>query len=296
MPTHLPLRIRAIKGLLLLAGFFLIGLFVAALMGQTLLAAGGEGTRSIYLLTSAAQGLLAFCLPAWLAAKYAGMAPASYLRLDGRLTLKAVAGIVVAYMLAMPALNQIIAYNAAMHLPESMQGFEATLRSMEEANGKMGEMILNTPSVGGLVSGVLIVGVLTGFCEEIFFRGAMQHFIKSAGAKPWLAVVVTAVIFSVMHFQFFGFVPRLLLGAFFGFLLLRSCSLWTAVTAHALNNSLVVITAWLSNRGIATGSLESLGVATDGTVPWLALASAIATALFIIYFSNIFWKPYSETK
>ncbi len=289
----LPPVIRGGQGILLLFGLFLVGLFATSLIAAAYTDASAP-SRGAVMATSAIQGVLAFCVPAILAVKLAGFHPGHFLKLDGNLTARAIFGILVLYIVSLPTLNWIVDWNAHIHLPESMARLEQTLRTWEEANGKAGELLLSSTSFGGMVMAVLVVGILTGFCEEIFFRGALQRLLGSCGLRPFWAVTLAALVFSILHFQFFGFVPRLLLGALFGFLLFRSQSLWTAVCAHALNNSMVVVSSWLVNTGMISATPDSVGLPDSG-FPWLAAGSAIATVLLLYFFSSMFLDPISET-
>lgn len=293
-------KIVAAKGLFLLLGVFLVMLLAVALMAGAVAQVFPADSRGALLLTSVLQGAVAFFLPAWLSARMSyGAAPffrrtASTLSLDKAPTWRGVAGVLIVFMIGLPALNQLISWNQSLHFPESMSAVENTLRQWEVANGGAAGILLSTDSWWGLISGVTVVGLVTGFCEEIFFRGALQRYIGAAGFGSVVAVVVAAFIFSAVHFQFFGFLPRFVLGAFFGYLLVRSGSLWLAAIAHALNNSMVVVTSWLGNNGIDIGSADAIGVSADGAFPWIPLASVIALCVFFYFFGNYFFSPSSH--
>lgn len=237
---------------------------------------------------SVVQCLVAFCVPAWLTARFASSKPYRFTGLSERVNWRPFVGVILVFFLALPAMNQLILWNQNMHFPEFAQGLEQTLRSWEEMNGSVAEKLLSGNGVGGMIVCVLIVGVLTGFSEEIFFRGSMQRIFGETSIKNWMAVWSVALIFSAMHFQFFGFVPRVLMGVFFGYLFLWTGSLWPSVFAHALNNSIVVVAAWLAeNNDIDT--LENFGVAEAGEWPVAAISSAIATFLFFKIFRKCFF-------
>ena len=122
---------------------------------------------------------------------------------------------------------------------------------------------------------------MAGLSEEILFRGTLQQLFLSSGLNRHLAIWITSIIFSAIHMQFFGFVPRLLLGAYFGYLLWWSRSLWLPVIIHAFNNSIVVYSTWKSgeiSEGGGDSSIDQWGLDS----PMLILASAILT-VFIIF-------------
>lgn len=267
--------------LLLLLGFFIVGICTAQIIGMAFVPLFGEGTRNALLCQSILQNILAFILPAWGAYRISGRGAFRDLGLCRGCTLLAVVGVFAFYLLSLPAMNQIIYWNAGMHLPDSMKELEESWRKMEEINGAFTETLTQGTSVWSLVSGILVLGLLTGFGEELFFRGALQGILLRTGMRTWIAVWTTAIIFSLMHFQMFGFIPRVILGVWFGYLYVWSRSIWVPVAAHALNNSMVVIFTWLANRHVLADDFDLAGVATEG-IPWWAIRSAVLTGILLI--------------
>ena len=105
-------------------------------------------------------------------------------------------------------------------------------------------------------------------------------------ASRHFAVWTAAVIFSLLHFQFYGFVPRVLLGAFFGYAFLWSGSLWVPVIGHALNNSAVVVSTYLVQNGIIDTDLSAVG-AEMNTIPWLAILSLVLTIVLMMFYREV---------
>ena len=145
-------------------------------------------------------------------------------------------------------MNALVAWNESLVLPSALAPLEQWMRQAEDAAADQVKILLGGTSWGDLMVSVLIVGVLAGVSEELFFRGAMQRIISSGRVGPHSAIWITAVLFSVFHMQFYGFFPRLVLGAFFGYLLYWSGSVWLSSIIHALNNTLVVFTSWQMRR------------------------------------------------
>ena len=274
--------------LLILIGTFFVMLFVTGLL-QIWIASSGLSARDCVLLGSAAQGVLAFIVPSLVAARLESDHPLSGMGLAGRQELRWYVGVVLLLLLSMPAMNQIIYWNSEFHFPDSMAALEESLRAWEDQAAAMTDVILQGSSVMTLISGILVVGVLTGFAEESFFRGGLQRIMHRYGVNAHVAIWGAAFIFSAVHFQFFGFVPRLLLGAAFGYIYYWTGSLWCSAFAHALNNSLVVIFAWLQNGGVNADDIESLGVCESG-FPWFFTISLIITVVFIWYHKKFFKK------
>ena len=197
-----PFRNSAGFRLMVLFGVFFITLLSVAILSQAIPLIPGISERSAMFISSATQCLLAFCLPAWLTAKFASPVPSRWLYLDNAPTLKAIAGVIIVYVLALPAMNQIIEWNASIHFPQALHEVEETLRKWEESNNGITRKLLESSSIGGIITGVCIVGILTGFSEEIFFRGALQGIFVRSRIGTAISVWVAAIIFSAIHFQF----------------------------------------------------------------------------------------------
>jgi membrane protease YdiL (CAAX protease family) len=155
-----------------------------------------------------------------------------------------------------------------------MAAIEAALRSMEDNASNSVEMMLGPNTIGNLIISVLIVGLLAGFSEELFFRGALQRLLSSrlsTSAAIWTA----AVIFSAMHFQFFGFVPRMLLGAYLGYLLVWSGSIWLPAAVHAFNNIMFIVLRYTTGNGdvdFGSGSISWIMFVVGTTATAVGLA------------------------
>lgn len=266
---------------LVLLGLMLCGLFATSVIGTLPL---GEPMGFARLWTIfAAQNILAFILPALLTWYVCfKMQPFKAISADVAPSWKMIGVAVLLFIIGIPLLNQIVYWNQEMHLPESMSGFEEWCRNMEETANEMTSGLLDSTAIIPTITNIFIIGVLTGIGEEFFFRGALQRMLVTCRINPHIAIWTSAVIFSAAHFQFFGFVPRLLLGAFFGYLYWWSGSIWVNAFAHALNNSLVIISNWCINRGVISEDFDMLGVSYD-SFPIIALISGIAVSCTIYY-------------
>ncbi len=282
-------NITIAKGLLLLLGTLLLGLFLTGIVSTGFWAIFPAGSRELLLSTSATQAILAFILPSFVTALALGRSPMKVLGLTEPVSWRGIVGIVLVYVVSLAALDQIIYWNQSFKFPVSMSSFEEVVRKMEEMNASVGNEMMKTRSVGGLISGIVIIGILTGFAEEMYFRGGIQRLLTRNRVNGHVAVWVTAIVFSAMHFQFYGFVPRLLMGAWFGYLLLWTRSIWASAIAHALNNSVVVLSTWLTLRG-TWSDVDMWGVSEHG-IPWMALGSALVTTGVLILGRHILFNP-----
>lgn len=190
----------------------------------------------------------------------------------------------MAYFVSIPLMEWIVDWNAGIQLPQWLAGVETTMRSFEDAANDTVNSIVGAHTVGNLIVSIIIIGIITGIAEETFFRGGLQRVLYRPGHRQ-VAVWIAALVFSFMHFQFYGFVPRLLLGALFGYVFLWSGSLWTGIILHALNNTLTLCQWW--SRGAE--SVAGDGVGFSLTSPLMVGASVVLTAvtLYLMWASRV---------
>lgn len=229
-------------------------------------------------LVSVVQSIIIFMLPALLTALLVTYKPWKYLRTKSFPLVQAFLG-VVGLLVAVPAMNVITEWNLSLTLPDSLAGVEQWMRQSEQAAQAGVDVLMGGSTIGDLIIGLIVIGILPGVGEEFFFRGGMQRLIASTPrVSPHVAVWVTALIFSAVHLQFFGFIPRLLLGAYFGYLLYWTRSLWVPVLVHAVNNSIIVVTSWQARAGQSSIDVENVG--SDSWA--IVTCSVLFTALVLI--------------
>ncbi len=261
---------------LVLLGLALCGLFLTTSLGMLHL----HG-NALQWVIFAGQNILAFIIPAMLMWKICfKTSPIIAIGADKAPTIKMIAITLLIYIVGMPALNQIVYWNQEMQLPAFLSEFDEWCRNLEKLAEEQTKGLLNTTALFPTFMNILIIGVLTGIGEEFFFRGALQKGLAKCGINPHSAIWTSAIIFSAVHFQFFGFIPRMLLGAFFGYLYWWSGNIWINSFAHALNNSLVIISTWCINKGLLSEDFDMLGV-SEGGFPIAAIVSAIAVGIII---------------
>jgi len=180
---------------------------------------------------------------------------------------------------------------ASFRLPEGLQPIEAWMREQEDIGQKALMAILTTTNPLVLVANLITFALVPAICEEIFFRGVLQR--QFARLMPdWAAVIVAGLIFSFIHFQFYGFFARAALGMLLGFLLLRSGSLWPSIVGHFTFNGLSILMAYLA--AIRPDIDPSMADQTY-TFPWPVVLGSlvVVTALSVAYL----WlsKPQAKT-
>ena len=210
--------------------------------------------------------------------------PFVYLKLDKKVKWDSVFLILLILCASMPALSLIIKWNEGLHLPQALSAIEQWMREKEDASAVLTKQMLSGTGLSVLFSNLLAMAIVPAICEELFFRGVLLSWLKDSFHRKHLAVWLSAIVFSAIHIQFFGFFPRMLLGVYLGYLFLWTGSLWTAILAHFLNNAVAVVAAFLYNIGYTATDYEQVGN-MDERAGVIALSFCL-TATLIWYF----WK------
>lgn len=168
--------------------------------------------------------------------------------------------LVVLLMFVMsPVINFLGEWNANMSLPSWMSGLEEWMRRSEDQATEITEAFLNVKTFPGLAFNLFMVAFLPAVGEELLFRGVIQKIFTRMTKSAHFGIWISAILFSAMHMQFYGFVPRVLLGALFGYLLVWSGSMWLPIIGHFLNNSIAVIGMFMINQGWISDKVEEYG-------------------------------------
>jgi hypothetical protein len=174
-----------------------------------------------------------------------------------------------------------IEWNEAIKFPEWLEGFEQWASSMEEGTQKMLTYLISFDSFFEFFIGLIVIAMIPAIGEELVFRGILQHQIIRHFHLPHLAIWSSAIIFSAIHLQFYGFVPRMLLGAVFGYLFYWSGSLWVPFWAHFLHNGFTLSMTYLYRQGMITYNIED----PENSFSWLSFSVSLVVFIFLmIYF------------
>ena len=187
--------------------------------------------------------------------------------------------VVIAGMLLIPAVNYTAELNSGMSLPQSLSAVQEWMRSKEDIATRLTTMLIGGGGLPALFMNFFLMALIPALSEEMIFRGVFQKILADLFRSGDAAVWVTALIFSSIHFQFFGFLPRFLLGLFFGYLFYWSGNLWYAVIAHFLNNAMTVTAAYFSAWKPGEGQTGSSHVSAV-----FALVTALLAVLALVYF------------
>ena len=198
--------------------------------------------------------------------------------------------VVVLALMILPIIAFLGHINEQMQLPESLATLEQWMKLMEEKVGAVLTQMLSDRSAWNIALSLLLMAVFPAICEEYFFRGTLQPLFGNIFKNKHVAIWLTAFVFSAIHFQFYGFLPRFLLGAYLGYLLLWSRTIWLPILAHFLHNTLT-ISAYYA-MGDKASELEHLSPSDiPGFYPMLSLAIIVTSGGIYLLWKERTIKP-----
>jgi uncharacterized protein len=186
----------------------------------------------------------------------------------------------------------IMEWNQELVFPEYLKSFEDWARARENEAARQTEALTKMDSPLELLIGLLVIAILPAVGEEFVFRGIIQNELYRGTRNAHVAIWFAAILFSAIHFQFFGFIPRMLLGALFGYLYYWSQNLWVPIFAHFINNGAQVIALYFYQRGSFEFDIDK-----PDTVPLSVLFVSVAlTTALLYYFYRHFRKDFNTER
>jgi hypothetical protein len=265
--------------------FFMIGgLLLTQLTGINLIELGNSADwkPGDPAMKTALRGMIAlqflglFLIPSLLFGYFSDPRPAQYLGLrKPSNSIYWILGI-LALLVSIP----LVEYTGVLNrqLPVGSSTYKS-IQGMEEDATRTIQYMLGGRSLTNLILNLIFIAVFAGVGEELFFRGVLQRLLIKAFKSPWVGIIVAALAFSFFHFQFFGFIPRLLLGILLGAIYWYSGSLWPAILAHFFYDALFILIAY-NNPGLIEKPDATLFQNTS-TLAVSAAGSAAVTALIV---------------
>jgi membrane protease YdiL (CAAX protease family) len=211
---------------------------------------GDPGNLGLLKFFQILQTVGMFVLPPLLIAYSMDDKPFQFLKLSVKPDLKMLLFVCAVILFSGPMIEWLSLVNQQLSLPSWMSSLEKWMRTSEDQATEITKAFLSTKSIGGLLGNLVIVAVLPAIGEELLFRGLLQKLIQKMTGNSHAAIWITAILFSALHLQFFGFLPRLLLGALFGYLLYWTGNLWLPIIAHFVNNAAGVIIYFVTREGL----------------------------------------------
>jgi len=273
-------------GRLVAVSLLLLGLtLLNALSGDSDVGLNLDSPRTILILkiVQVLSATVMFVLPAILIALLLSPQKIGYLGVT-KLPKSAYFAVALLVMVcALPLIGAMDELNKRMSLPASLSGLEHWMQSSEEKAGKIIGAMLKMGSIGSLIGNLFVIAFMAALSEELFFRGLLQNVLKEWVKNHHIAIWTAAILFSAFHMQFYGFLPRMMMGALLGYLYYWSGSLWIPMLAHFTNNAFSVIGAYLMQHELVSKQLDTIGT-TRADLVYILLSAVTCTGLIWLAF------------
>jgi len=241
------------------------------------------------------QSIGIFIIPPFIIAWFLHDKPSVFLRYNTKPDLICVLFVILIILSANPFINFLNEINSKLSFPEWMNSVEIWMKNSEDQAAKITDAFLATPSFVTLISNIVMIAILPAIGEELLFRGIIQQLLKKKFKNAHAAIWISAALFSALHLQFFGFLPRLVLGVMFGYMLEWSGTLWLPMIAHFINNAAAVIAYYLINKGLIGNDITETGTSSNGS-SYMVLVSMIFLFVFFraLYLRSLKPGPVAE--
>ena len=267
--------------LLLFAVCALIATFLSSLVSLFMSRIIDIQTNMIYLKSMQTfLELGMFMVPALIFASNNAQGINNYWGFKQKQSWMSILSVIVLFFVAMPMVSWLVIVNESIKFPESMQMLEKALKSMQDSATEMTEKFLNVSTIGGILGNIFVMAIVPAVSEELFFRGCIQKTLTDRMRNKFLAIAVSAFIFSAAHMEFYGLIPRFILGIILGYVFYYTGNILMSMLLHFINNSIAVIAGFMqfhSNNGV-----EPETVFTNPSA-WMIVASVVLTVGMMIF-------------
>ncbi len=241
------------------------------------------GYANLLKYFQAVQSVGLFVIPPLVLGWFFGGNSIKYLRLHKKTRWITILLTTVIMISAIPLINLMAHLNAQISLPDFMSSIEEWIKQTEDAARHLTEKFLAAETPYDLLLNVFIIAVIPAIGEELLFRGVIQRLFSEWTRNPHAGIWITAVIFSAMHLQFYGFIPRTMLGVLFGYMLVWTGNMWIPITAHFVNNAMAVMVFYFIQRKQLGEEMETIG---SEPADWIYITLSL---IFFLFFITIFY-------
>lgn len=281
------------KGVGILIGLWLAGFFIGSIAsipvwslmtGRGIFTMPQDMLKPEYVnamrVVQVVSTFITFFLPAYLTALILNRKPAKLLGFTMRFTYRQLLLSVVIMFAAALAAGALAELNEKIPIPKAAAAF---FRTLEDNYAAQVEAITSMKSFGDYIIALVMIAILPAVFEETFFRGGMQNLLTRSTKNYWVAIIITSVIFSLIHISYYGFLARICLGVVLGLIYYYSRSLWLSIAAHCFNNAFAVTQMYVMlHQG------KSVKEAMDDKMPfWWGIIAVVALYFLFMIFKKI---------
>ena len=271
-----------LERIFLLAALVVIGLIVGSVIGLLYAIISGNDIMSLNSLRfmQISSQIFTFVLPPILYAMLVKERPFKSLGFSKSTILWLILGVAMMYTI-LPLNSIFTEWNANIKFPESLASFEKLMQDLQERATEVMEKFVNVDTIGGLIINLFMIAGLAALGEELLFRSVIQTSLIKICKNAHVGIFIASAIFSLFHMEFYGLLPRLVLGLLMGYMYYYSRSIWIPMAMHFANNGTIVFLYYLNNIGAINIDVESFGETNVGIL-MLSIVAMVALFWFTV--------------
>ena len=189
--------------------------------------------------------LVMMAVPAFVFAKIVAKQPVQYLGFSNKINYLQILLVVAIAFIGLFLSGGLGELNKLIPLSNSLK---LRFEKLEQDYEKQVMIFANMKTFGDYFLSMIMIAILPAIFEELLFRGALQKLLIDWFKTPHIAILVTSIIFSLVHFSFYGFLPRMMLGMVLGYLYFYGKSIWLNILMHFINNGVAITAMFLAIR------------------------------------------------
>lgn len=182
----------------------------------------------------------------------------------------------------------LIEWNQHFVFPDWLSSLENIVRDLEDRAEQMTKYLTSFDSFGYFLLALLVIAVVPAVGEELLFRGMIQNLMNHALKNVHAAIWISSLLFSLFHFQFYGLIPRMMLGVLFGYIYYWSGHLSLAMISHFINNAFSLTILYLSQQNILDIDPEEL----ESSPPYYVILLFLTIGILLL----LLFRKYFKTK
>jgi CAAX protease family protein len=221
-----------------------------------------------------------FFLPIYFFALICYRNPLKFIGFNTNFNIKQILLVLLILLLTFPLSGALAELNKIIPIPKN---WEVYFKAKEAERAAQEAALININTFSRYILSMIIIALLPAIFEEVFFRGGIQNILTRWFKGPWIAIILTAIIFSAVHISYYGFLVRFALGVALGFVFYYSGSLWLNILFHFLFNGIQVTAMYVTTIQNAKASKD-----IEENFPiWAGIIALIFIIYAFIYFRKI---------
>ena len=275
-------RTSRLERIFILAALIVLGLIIGTVIGVGYVIVSGNDATSLNSLRfiQISSQIFTFALPPIIYAMLVKEKPFKSLGFKKSTILWLILGVAMMYTI-LPLNSIFTEWNANIQFPESLASFEKLMQDLQENATEIMMRFINVDTIGGLILNLFMIAGLAALGEELLFRSVIQTSLIRICKNAHIGIFIASAIFSLFHMEFYGLLPRLVLGLLMGYMYYYSRSIWIPMAMHFANNGTIVFLYYLNNIGAINIDVESFGE-TNIFVLILSIIAMVALFWFTI--------------